>query len=70
MHSQGPQRCAFCLSPHQSEDRMGESLDETNKSKTDPSAVLEIYTLKLFKVYSVNSLATYSHNQGLEQGID
>lgn len=54
MHSQGPQRCAFCLSPHQSEDRMGESLDETNKSKTDPSAVLEIYTLKLFKVYSVN----------------
>lgn len=72
MHSQGPQSCSFCLSPL-SDVRRKESLDGTSenkidplsKSKTDPSAILAICTL--FKVYSVNSLETYSHIQGLEQ---
>lgn len=70
MNSQGPQHCGFCLSPRQSEDGMGESLDGTSISKINLSAIREIYTLNLFKVYSANSLDTYSHIQGLEQGID
>lgn len=70
MQSQRPQHCGFCLSPHQTEDRIGESLDGISLSKIDLSAVLEIYTLKLFKFYSVYSLDTYSHIQGPEQGID
>lgn len=69
VHNQGPQRCGFCLSPRQSEDRTGESLHGTSISKIDSSAILEVYRLKLFQVYSVNCLDTYSHIQGLEQGI-
>lgn len=58
------------ISPHQPEDRVGESLDGKNISKIDPSAILEMYTLKPFRVFSLNSLDTYSHTQGLEQAID